>query len=62
MELVVANRVSKAKENVIPHILSALPYDIHAATVLMRATRDIEVGEELLYSYGAPYWSDDYSQ
>ena len=58
----VYKRVSKAKENVIPHILSALPNDIQTATVLMRATRDIEVGEELLYSYGAAYWSDDYSQ
>jgi hypothetical protein len=56
----VYRRVSKAKGNVIPHVLSALPYDIQAATVFMRATRDIEIGEELLYSYGAAYWSDDY--
>ncbi len=56
----VYKRISKAKENVIPHILSGLPYDIQKATVLMRATRDIEIGEELLYSYGARYWSDDY--
>jgi hypothetical protein len=52
--------ISKEKENVIPHVLSGLPYDIREVTVLMRATRDIEVGEELLYSYGAKYWSDDY--
>ena len=58
----VYKRISKAKENVIPHILSGLPYDIREATVFMRATRDIEIGEELLYSYGAAYWSDDYSQ
>ena len=59
----VYRRISKAKENVIPHILSGLPYheyDIREATVFMRATRDIEIGEELLYSYGAAYWSDDY--
>jgi hypothetical protein len=56
----VYKRISKAKENVIPHILSGLPYDIQEATVFMRATRDIEIGEELLYSYGAAYWSDDH--
>jgi len=56
----VYKRINKAKENVIPHILSGLPYDIQEATVFMRATRDIEIGEELLYSYGAAYWSDDH--
>ena len=56
----VYKRISKAKENVIAHVLSGLPYDIQEATVLMRATRDIEIGEEPLYSYGAKYWSDDY--
>ena len=60
MVLAVVQARSKAKENVIPHVLSGLPYDIQEATVLMRATRDIEVGEELLYSHGAKYWSDDY--
>ena len=53
-------RISKAKENVIPHILSGFPYDIREATVFMRATRDIEIGEELFYSYGAAYWSGDH--
>ena len=56
----VYKRISKAKENVIPHVLCGLPYDVHEATVLMRATRDIDVGEELFYSYGDKYWSDDY--
>ena len=56
----VYKRISQAKENAIPYVLSVLPYDIQEATVFMRATRDIEIGEELLYSYGAKYWSDDY--
>ena len=53
-------RISKAKENVIPHILSGFAYDIREATVFMRAIRDIEIGEELFYSYGAAYWSGDH--
>ena len=53
-------RISKAKENVIPHILFRFPYDIREATVFMRAIRDIEIGEELFYSYGAAYWSGDH--
>ena len=56
----VYKRISKAKENVIPHILSRFPYDIREATVFMRAIRDIEIGEELFYSYGAAYWSGDH--
>ena len=52
--------VSRTKENVHPYIMCTMVEDVRGSTVLMRATRDIEKGEELLYSYGVPYWEEDY--
>ena len=52
--------VSRTKENVHPYVMCTMVEDVRGSTVLMRATRDIEKGEELLYSYGVPYWEEDH--
>ena len=49
-------RVSHAKENTVPYTLLCG----REFLIQMRATRDIEAGEELFFSYGLPYWRAKY--